>query len=116
MSDSIFHCHFLMMILTTTSNYFSCNLYSLSTGEVHSPSPKAKSESHVMKSRFDSDPESESESEEETRAKDVQLPSLAQRRGYSGYHDTVSSDEEHSEMSDTERPEEDRAGDKESKQ
>ena len=79
------------------------------TGEVHSPSPGAKG---VMRSRFDSDPDSESG--EESRAKDLQLSSLTQKRGFSSYHDTVMSEEEHSGVSETEHAEEDQPGEKES--
>ena len=52
-----------------------------------------------MKSKFDSDPESESE--DEKRSKRRSPPSSSSlghaRGGYSGYHDTVMSEEEHSE-------------------
>ena len=59
-----------------------------------------------MKSKFDSDPESESEDERRTskRRSPPSSSSLGHARGgggggggYSGYHDTVMSEEEHSE-------------------
>lgn len=82
------------------------------SGEVHSPSLETKEKSHVVRSRFDSDPDTESE--EESRAKDVQLSSLAQKRGFSGYHNTVLSEDEHSDVSETEHADEGTPGEKES--
>lgn len=79
------------------------------TGELHTPSPGTKG---VMRSRFDSDPDSESG--EESRAKDLQLSSLAHKRGFDSYHHTVMSEGEHSGVSETEHAEEDQPGEKES--
>ena len=66
-----------------------------------------------MRSRFDSDPDSES-GEEESRAKDLQLSSLAHKRGFGNYHETIMSEGEHSDVSETEVTEEDQPGEKES--
>lgn len=48
-----------------------------------------------MKSKFDSD--TESDSEDKRPSKKSPSSSLGQTRGYSDYHDTVMSEEEHSE-------------------
>ena len=93
-----------------TNRFHALGIFYIHTciGEVHSPLD-VKSKSHVMRSKFDSDPDSESENE--SQAKDVYL---LPKRGYSGCHDTVTSEEEHSELSDMEQPEVERAEEKES--
>ena len=92
-------------------------------GEIRSPSPERETKPHTMKSKFDSDPESESE--DELWSKRRSPPSSSSlghtRGGYSGYHDTVMSEEEHSDdelaheqATDGEDKNEERQGDKES--
>ena len=93
-------------------------------GEIRSPSPDPDKETkpHTMKSKFDSDPESDSEDEQRLKRKSPSSSSLGHARGgYSGYHDTVMSEEEqsdneltHEQPGEGEDESEERHGDKES--